>query len=194
MIQARFEAPIPGQSLTGEPKQYPWESPPELDKVGDVITFYVEKLSSQEVMDDLFIALDEGFPLNILVKSLLTTGVMEGMHSVDVSMIVAPVLHEYILGAAKMQGVKVKERPMTKDEELSEKEKVTLAASIERGLERSPKEDKGKELLEEALSFVQGGMDEGDEEGEQEMPMEEEAVPEEKPMGLMSRRGNEDGV
>ena len=88
-----------------------------------------------------------------------------------------------------MQGVKVKERPMTKDEELSEKEKVTLANfSIERGLERSPKEDKGKELLEEALSFVQGGMDEGDEEGEQEMPMEEEAMPEEKPMGLMSRR------
>ena len=121
-----------GQSLTGEPKQYPWESPPELDKVGDVISFYVEKLSSQEVMDDLFIALDEGFPLNILVKSLLTTGVMEGMHSIDVSMIVAPVLHEYILGAAKMQGVKVKEFPMTKDEELSEKEKVTLAASIER--------------------------------------------------------------
>ena len=93
-----------------------------------------------------------------------------------------------------MQGVKVKERPMTKDEELSEKEKVTLATSIERGLERSPKEDKGKELLEEALSFVQGGMDEGDEEGEQEMPMEEEAMPEEKPMGLMSRRGVEDGV
>ena len=37
-------------------------------------------------------------------------------------------------------------------------------------------------------------MDEGDEEGEQEMPMEEEAMPEEKPMGLMSRRGVEDGV
>ena len=108
MIQARFEAPIPGQSLTGEPKQYPWESPPELDKVGDVITFYVEKLSSQEVMDDLFIALDEGFPLNILVKSLLTTGVMEGMHSVDVSMIVAPVLHEYILGAARCKVLRSK--------------------------------------------------------------------------------------
>jgi len=101
MIEARFEAPIPGQSLTGEPRQYPWESPPELDKVEDVIKFYIDKLSSQEVMDDLFIALDEGFPLNILVKSILTTGVMEGIHSIDVSMIIAPVLHEYILGAVK---------------------------------------------------------------------------------------------
>lgn len=191
MIEARFEAPIPGQSLTGEPRQYPWESPPELDKVEDVIKFYVDKLSSQEVMDDLFIALDEGFPLNILVKSILTTGVMEGMHSIDVSMIVAPVLHEYILGAAKIQGVKVKERPTTKDEELSAKEKATLAASIERGLEKSPKEDMGREILEEALSFVQGGAEEPEQE---EMPMEEEAMPEEKPMGLMSRRGTEDGV
>ena len=191
MIEARFEAPIPGQSLTGEPRQYPWESPPELDKVEDVIKFYVDKLSSQEVMDDLFIALDEGFPLNILVKSILTTGVMEGMHSIDVSMIVAPVLHEYILGAAKIQGVKVKERPTTKDEELSAKEKATLAASIERGLEKSPKEDMGREILEEALSFVQGGAEEPEQE---DMPMEEEAMPEEKPMGLMSRRGTEDGV
>jgi len=191
MIEARFEAPIPGQSLTGEPRQYPWESPPELDKVEDVIKFYIDKLSSQEVMDDLFIALDEGFPLNILVKSILTTGVMEGMHSIDVSMIIAPVLHEYILGAAKIQGVKVKERPTTKDEELSAKEKATLAASIERGLEKSPKEDMGREILEEALSFVQGGAEEPEQE---EMPMEEEAMPEEKPMGLMSRRGTEDGV
>ena len=191
MIEARFEAPIPGQSLTGEPKQYPWESPPELDKVEDVIKFYIDKLSSQEVMDDLFIALDEEFPLNILVKSILTTGVMEGVHSIDVSMIVAPVLHEYILGAAKIQGVKVKERPTTKDEELSEKEKATLAASIERGLEKSPKEDMGREVLEEALSFVQGKAEKPEQE---EMPMEEEAMPEEKPMGLMSRRGTEDGV
>ena len=90
---ARFEAPVPGQSLTSEPKLYPWETPPELDKIGDVISFYIERLSSQDVMDDLFIALEEGFPLNILVKSMLSTGVMEGMHTVDVSMVVAPVLH-----------------------------------------------------------------------------------------------------
>ena len=185
MIQARFDAPIPGQSLTGEPKQYPWESPPELDKVGDVITFYVEKLSSQEVMDDLFIALDEGFPLNILVKSLLTTGVMEGIHTIDVSMVIAPVLHEYILGAAKIQKIKVKEFPETKDEQIDAKEKRALAATVERSLEKSPKEDTGKALLEEALSFVQEDalMAEGE-----AMAAPEEAAPEEKPMGLMSRR------
>ena len=192
MIEARFEAPIPGQSLTGEPKPYPWETAPEIDKVGDVINFYIDKLSSQEVMDDLFIALDEGFPLNILVKSILTTGVMEGMHTIDVSMIVAPVLHEYILGAARMQGVKVKERPETKDEQLSEKEKKALASTVERSLEMSPDKDMGRELLEEALEFVQSDTSETEQPNLEENV--EEPMPEEKPMGLMSRRGVEDGV
>ena len=57
---------------------------------------------------------------------------MEGVHSIDISMIVAPVLHEYIMSAAKIQGVRLKKRPTTKDEELSAKRKATLAASIER--------------------------------------------------------------
>ena len=182
---ARFEAPVPGQSLTSEPKLYPWETPPELDKIGDVIGFYIERLSSQDVMDDLFIALEEGFPLNILVKSMLSTGVMEGIHTIDVIMVVAPVLHEYILGAAKIQKIKVKEFPETKDEQIDAKEKRALASTIERSLEKSPKEDIGKALLEEALSFVQ-----------EDAPMAEcnamdapeEITPEEKPMGLMSRR------
>ena len=85
-----FEAPIPNQSLTGEPRQYPWESPPQIDKPEDAFDFYVNNMKRQEVMDDIFIALDEGFPLNILVKSLLTTGVMEGIHSIDVSIVNSP--------------------------------------------------------------------------------------------------------
>ena len=105
----QFDAPIPGQSLTSEPKLYPWENPPQFDDPKDVIEFYIKNLAAQEVMDDIFIALDEGFPLNILVKSILSTGVMEGIHTVDVSLIVAPVLHEYILGAARLENIKVKE-------------------------------------------------------------------------------------
>ena len=93
------------------------------------------------------------------------------------------ILKEALVGLSKLQ------LPISK--ELSEKEKATLAASIERGLEKSPKEDMGREVLEEALSFVQG---KAEKPGQEEMPMEEEDMPEEKPMGLMSRRGTEDGV
>ena len=187
-----FEAPIPGQSLTGDPKGYSWENPPQMDKVEDIIKFYVRNMSEQEVIDDIFIALDEGFPLNILVKSILTTGVMEGMHSIDASLVVAPVLHEYIHGAAVAEGIKVKERPLSKDEELGKKEKAALASTVERSLEQSPKADAGRELLEDALEFVQGDMAEPtpeDAEIEEDMVMDEEPVEEEAPRGLMARRG-----
>ena len=181
-----FEAPIPGQSLTGEPKAYPWESPPQFDNISDVIDFYMERFSEQEIMDDLFIALEEGLPLNILVKSILSTGVMEGVHTIDVSLLIAPVLHEYILGAARSEGIKVRERPMTKDEKISRKEKEVLAATIKRSLERSPAEDAGKEMLEEAWRFVEA--DTGMKEPEPEEAPMEEPMPEQA-QGLMSRRG-----
>ena len=186
-----FEAPIPGQSLTGEPKSLPFENPPQLDKVEDVIKFYISNMSQQETMDDIFIALEEGFPLNILVKSILSTGVMEGMHSIDTSLIVAPVVHEYIHGAAVSEGIKVKERPITRDEELDQKEKASLASTVERSLEKSPKADAGRELLEDALEFVQGGMAEptAEEDIDEETVMEEEPIEEGTPMGLMARRG-----
>ena len=186
-----FEAPIPGQSLTGEPKSLPFENPPQLDKVEDVIKFYISNMSQQETMDDIFIALEEGFPLNILVKSILSTGVMEGMHSIDTSLIVAPVVHEYIHGAAVSEGIKVKERPITRDEELDQKEKASLASTVERSLEKSPKADAGRELLEDALEFVQGGMAEPTADGDidEETVMEEEPIEEGTPMGLMARRG-----
>ena len=178
-----FEAPIPGQSLTSEPKLYPWETPPEIDKVSDAIAFYIRRISSPEVVDDLFMALEEGFPLNILVKSMLTTGVMEGMHTVDVSLVIAPVIHEYILGIATLDGVNDKERPMTKAQMLEKKENARLASAIERSLEKAKDQDEGSDLLEEALSFVQNVEKEPEEE-----PVEEESMPEEQPKGLMSRR------
>ena len=169
----------------------PFENPPQLDKVEDVIKFYIGNMSQQEVMDDIFIALDEGFPLNILVKSILSTGVMEGVHSIDISLVVAPVVHEYIHGAAVSEGIKVRERPMTRDEELEQKEKDSLASTVERSLEKSPKADAGRELLEEALEFVQGDMaDPVPDEVEEEIPLEEEMSREEDAtMGLMARRG-----
>ncbi len=120
MIEPTFDAPIPGQSLTSEPKLYPWESPPQIDKAEDAFDFYVNTLKKPETMDDIFIALKEGFPLNILVKSLLSVGVMEGIHSIDVSLIIAPSIHDYIHGAAIAEGIKVKERPFTKDEQMED--------------------------------------------------------------------------
>jgi hypothetical protein len=44
-----LSGPIPGQSLTDTPGNYPWEKPPEMVEVEDVVKFYINKLADQDV-------------------------------------------------------------------------------------------------------------------------------------------------
>ena len=182
--EVTFDAPIPGQSLTTEPKGYPWERPPQIDDPEEAIKFYINNMSKQEVMDDIYTALDEGFPLDLLVKSILTNGVMEGVHSIDLSLLIHPMLVEFIHTQAKAAGVKkIVLRANNPREEMDKKEKQMLVSRLQRAIDKAEKKDAGTDVLEETQTFL--------EENRAEEPVveEEEAVVEEKPMGLMARRG-----
>ncbi len=39
-----FSAPIPGQSLTSEPKNSPWENPPQMNKPEEAVLWHLKKL------------------------------------------------------------------------------------------------------------------------------------------------------
>ena len=197
-----FSAPIPGQSLTTPPKARAYERPPELSNVTEVIEFYIDRLGDQSVVDDLFVALENGFPLSTLVDSITANGVMEGKHSIDISMLVSPVIHEYIRVAAKAGGVSVKEFPTTKQDADDERNKDALKAMLMKSLDEIEKEDKGTEILEEALEYVEKEPTPEDRATEvsgiaiitDDMKEEKEASDiemspqEEEPKGLMSRR------
>ena len=181
--EVTFDAPIPGQSLTTEPKGFPWERPPQIDKPEDALTFYINNMSKQEILDDIFTALDEGFPLDLLVKSILTNGVMEGIHSIDVSLIVHPVLTEYIHVQAREAGLKnITLKARNKKEEMEKKEKQILVSRLQRAIDKMEAPDEGTQILEEAQEFLESNKQE-------EVQEEEEAEVEEKPAGLMARRG-----
>tara|TARA_E500000318_G_scaffold52348_1_gene48841 strand:- start:5407 stop:5967 length:561 start_codon:yes stop_codon:yes gene_type:complete len=182
--EVTFDAPVPGQSLTTEPKGFPWERPPQIDKPEEALTFYINNMSKQEVLDDIFTALDEGFPLDLLVKSILTNGVMEGIHSIDVSLIVHPVLVEYIHVQAREAGIKkIVLKAKNKKEAMAKKEKQLLVSRLQRAIDKMEKKDEGTDILEQTQEFLQENRE------EQPVEAEEEAEVEEKPMGLMARRG-----
>ena len=181
--EVNLTAPIPGQSLTTEPKGFPWERPPEIDKPEYALKFYANNMSKQSVMDDIFTALDEGFPLDLLVKSIVTTGVMEGVHSIDVSLLIHPLLVEFVHTQAVAAGVKnIVKHAKNMQEEMSKKERQMLVARLQRAIDKMEKKDEGTEILEETQEFL--------EENRAEEPVEEEAMVEEEPKGLMARRGN----
>jgi len=183
-----FDAPVPGQSLVTEPKGYAWERPPQIDKVEDAMAFYMNSLGKPQIADDIFTALDEGFPLDLLIKSILTNGVMDGIHSVDISLLVHPILVELVHAKATLSGLKnIRLHAKDKNEEMNKKEKQMLVSRLQRAIDKTETPDEGTEILEETQEFL--------EEKRKEEPVEapevqeEEAVVGEKPVGLMARRG-----
>jgi len=95
-----FAAPIPGQSLTSEPKNLPFERPPEVADPIKALDMHVDKITNARAMEDAFYFLEQGCDLATLVEGMLRSAVMSGIHSVDVSLAIAPALHEYIKGLA----------------------------------------------------------------------------------------------
>lgn len=151
-----LEAPIPGQSLTDQPKNWPWENPPEMADTEDATRFYINQLADDDVMDDLSVLFGGGMPVAPFVKTLLTTGVMNGRHSIDVSIIIAPVIHAFIKAAMTSYGIEVRDDIVSPEEEIKEKEKQRLQTAIELAMADMDKdsEDPGVALLQEIQSTL----------------------------------------
>jgi len=169
-----FERPIPGQSLTTEPKNAPYERPPEIVDPIEALDIHIENLLKPGAMEDVLYFLEYGVDLVTLVQGILRGAVMEGIHSIDVSLIIAPVIHEYIKGFADAADLDYKEGWETKEEE--------KALSYRRDVERAKK--LLDELREEKGEEVPTTMEEMTEEPEMELEVEEEQPA---PTGLMAR-------
>jgi hypothetical protein len=119
--QPSFDAPIPGQSLTAELGARPWQSKPQYSTVDETIDYYMERMSSEEFMVQLAEILESGVPVTILANTIQMAGVMEGKHTIDVGMLVLPMLMEMIMmvgdsaGVEYNNGLEDKNKPKTRD-------------------------------------------------------------------------------
>lgn len=181
-----LQAPIPGQSLTDTPKNYPWERPPEMTSVEQVTEAYIKRLANQDAMDDLAILFDSGLPISVFVEGMMTAGVGAGKHSVDVGLIVAPVLHKFLKAAMKSYGIDAKDNYKSKEELSKEKEqqRTIRAINLAIGKADSKEGDAGVDLLEEVRDNLDAA---SADEMTEEQPTEE--MTEETPPkgGLMSK-------
>tara|TARA_B100001094_G_C18192600_1_gene808321 strand:+ start:717 stop:1271 length:555 start_codon:yes stop_codon:yes gene_type:complete len=181
-----FEAPIPGQSLTTEPRNTPWENPSEMSKVEDVIKFYIEKFTNPEVVDDVMAMLQAGASVKAVVEGTYTQGVMKGMHTLDAGMLAAPTLSLFLQALASEIGVDVIVDRKDPKRRAERKEKDRFLALVKKYMDDNPEKDEGTELLESMTNSMSEDMP--DEPVAEEAPMEEEVNTEEAPsMGLMAR-------
>ena len=105
----QFNRPVPGQSLTSTPKGAPYERPPEINDPVKALDYHLDILDDPKAVEQAMFMLEMGVDLSTLVDGITRNAVIEGMHSIDISLIVAPVIHEYLKGYADSLGVKYDE-------------------------------------------------------------------------------------
>jgi len=159
-----FDAPIAGMSLTHELGARPWQSPPQYPTVEEALDFYIPRLSSQQFAGRLLDIIEQGIPLTALAETITLGGVMQGLHSIDVAVLINPVLVELMAGIADNADVEYK-----------------LGDTDGEGIP-----DKG--IVAKAMKEVRGKFT-FDEDKKEEPQPETESETETPARGLMARRG-----
>ena len=165
-----LDAPIPGMGLTAELGGRPWQQPPRLSTVEEAVDFYIERMSTDDFAEKLIATLEMGVPVTTIADVMNMSGVMDGTHSVDIGILVSPVLVEFMMFIADSAGIEYNTG--------LEKEEGPSKALINRAISKFKKEKAEQEKTQP-------------EEMVEMMPMEaqeEEPTAEEKPVGLMARR------
>ena len=91
-----FDAPIPGQSLTNEPGNAPWEHPPQMVKAEEALGYVWDKLSEEKNFKRTITLLKFGMPIEALAKVISFSGFLEGKWSVDIAKMLEPTIGQMI--------------------------------------------------------------------------------------------------
>lgn len=173
MQHSPFDRVIPGQSLTDEPGAVPWEQPAMFSKPEEALDYHISELNKEDVMDNTLGMIDAGIPIDIMADSMLTSGVMNGIHSVDTKLLIAPLMYSHLKSLAMAAELDFKETMQDyedKEEIARIKRMKRLAAKIEiQSKLGGNKMDAGDKIQQEVSQF----MTQQSEEAPEEQPQEE---------------------
>ena len=141
--QNPFDTPVPGQSLTDEPGNYPWEHAPQFATVEDASHAIWNGMHKEETMEKILVLLDAGLTVEEIVKVIVFAGFVEGKFNPDVGLLLVPIVSDMIVAMGKKAGI----------------EKIKL---------ERPKEDTTQELIE---TIIQQEPDDMEEETKKEKNM-----------------------
>ena len=192
--ESLLQAAIPGQSLTDEPKNFPWERSPEYSDPTEAARFELKKLNRPEVLDSVLALLQTGFPIIPLAETIKTNSQAEGLYNPDIGLLIAPVIIQQLVSTAEDAGLDYVMGDEVDEEEMSDKEDERVDAMLRKKITKLLTKDPKDEILSDALDFLKDepSSDIADNIEETEMVDAQEVVEieepkEEKPMGLMNR-------
>ena len=149
-----FDAPIPGQGLTDEPGNYPWEHPPQFTDVVEASEFVWDRLHRPAFTEQVLAMLDAGIPVEALGRIIIFNGFMEGKWNPDVAFLIAAPVMKMIATMGITAGVdkiKMSMSDITNNEQIQSiaKTKVNAeeAEKIAAGVKQDIKKIKKKGLM-----------------------------------------------
>jgi hypothetical protein len=172
MEEPNFNRHIPGQSLTSKLGQYPWQRPAEYTNVDDAMEFYAARIMNPVFRDQIAETMELGVPITSIANALQGNGVMMGKHTIDVGVLILPVIMEMLAYIGDEEGVD-----------------YVMGTELE-----DPDEDKFRDsTIAVAMKKVKSKMEAAEEEpmNEDMKPMDDvvEVEPTDTPLkGLMARR------
>tara|TARA_B110000285_G_scaffold226583_1_gene286578 strand:+ start:522 stop:1127 length:606 start_codon:yes stop_codon:yes gene_type:complete len=199
-MSTTLNGPIPGQSVTDKPGNYPWERPPETADPTEALSMHLKKMAGPKYMESALFMMELGIPAEVVTNTTLTMAIGNGIHSVDVGLIIAPAIHKEVVSIAEMAGIEYDEH-FPEDAEEEQQAKDMLQAKVIAKLKSSKPESK-TEISQTMEAMTSPQTEEFEDMREQDAPVEgddmmamdqppQEQAPQEPPnemgMGLMSR-------
>ena len=115
-----FDTPVPGQSLTDEPGNYPWEHPAQYVTADGAADHLWNKMSEPEFAEQIIAMLDAGVPVEAIARTVLFGGFLNGKFSPDVAFIIAEPVMKMIATIGVI--AEVKDIKMSMDDITNKKE------------------------------------------------------------------------
>jgi len=126
-----IDGPIAGQSLTFELGNRPWQQPPQYTTVEETLEYYIPRFLDSDISEQLIDVIEMGVPLTTIANAMQTGGVMEGLHSLDVGIVITPALVEVISQMATQAEVDFKQQTEVEKDTMNDSEIKSILREIE---------------------------------------------------------------
>ena len=100
-----FDSPVPGQSLTDKPGNYPLEHPPQYNDVDQVLELIFDQVTNERFAKQIISMLHAGVPVEAIVRVITFSGFLNGKFNPDVGFIVIEPLMNLISAIGIRAGV-----------------------------------------------------------------------------------------
>ena len=101
----KLKAPIPGENLVADGRNYPWRRAPELVDYDEAVESILNKVDEDAELEAVFAMMDVGADMVTITSTILLNYIGMGKVSIDLALLMAGPLSRYLEIKAKSAGV-----------------------------------------------------------------------------------------